>query len=231
MLVFLDGGYYDNSIEINKRSYIYDRLVIVDEEQNFKPKLAESFEYSGGGRTITFKLRAGVKWHDGEPFTAEDVAFTYQATASGGYPNDIPAFAAFLEGYEEYHGGAADSEKLITRIAETAKKAGFSFRVINKSGPRYDDPESPLVKLLLKTANEFLHIDAKPYMMGGGTHARKLKNAIPYGPGYPREARKEGEEPKFGVAHGKDESVEIDRLLETIKIYVITLIRLDSLLE
>jgi acetylornithine deacetylase/succinyl-diaminopimelate desuccinylase-like protein len=44
-------------------------------------------------------------------------------------------------------------------------------------------------------------------------------------------ARPEGEKPKFGVAHGKDESVEINRLLEALTIYVITLIRLDELLE
>jgi succinyl-diaminopimelate desuccinylase len=125
----------------------------------------------------------------------------------------------------------AQGETVIARIAETAKKAGFSFRVISHSGPRYDDPESPVIRLLTNTANEFLHLDAKPYFMGGGTHARKLKNAVPYGPGYPMSARPEGEQPKFGTAHGRDESVEIDRLLEAIPIYVITLLRLDELLK
>ena len=38
--------------------------------------LAESWEYDENACTYTFHLRDGVKWHDGEPFTAEDVKFT-----------------------------------------------------------------------------------------------------------------------------------------------------------
>jgi peptide/nickel transport system substrate-binding protein len=41
--------------------------------------LAESWSQSEDGRRITFKLRKGVKWHDGKPFTSKDVAFTYQS--------------------------------------------------------------------------------------------------------------------------------------------------------
>ena len=41
--------------------------------------LAESWEYDENACTYTFHLRDGVKWHDGEPFTAEDVKFTIEA--------------------------------------------------------------------------------------------------------------------------------------------------------
>ena len=41
------------------------------------PWLATSYAWSNGGRTITFVIRSGVKWSDGTPFTAADVAFTY----------------------------------------------------------------------------------------------------------------------------------------------------------
>ncbi|HEX2712737.1 MAG TPA: ABC transporter substrate-binding protein, partial [Candidatus Acidoferrales bacterium] len=47
--------------------------------QEIQPELAESWKVSEGGRKISFKLREGVKFSDGTPFTAEDVAFTMGA--------------------------------------------------------------------------------------------------------------------------------------------------------
>ncbi|HSH82850.1 MAG TPA: ABC transporter substrate-binding protein, partial [Herpetosiphonaceae bacterium] len=41
------------------------------------PWIAESYEYSDDFETITVQLREGVTWNDGEPFTTEDVVFTY----------------------------------------------------------------------------------------------------------------------------------------------------------
>jgi len=43
-----------------------------------KPNLAESWEVAPDGKTITFHLRQGVTWHDGKPFTSEDVKFTIE---------------------------------------------------------------------------------------------------------------------------------------------------------
>ena len=42
------------------------------------PNVAESFEVGDGGRSYTFKLRRGMRWSDGEPFTADDVLFWYE---------------------------------------------------------------------------------------------------------------------------------------------------------
>lgn len=57
---------------------IYNGLVKYDGDLNLVGDLAESWEISEDGLVITFKLRQGVKWHDGAPFTAHDVLFTYQ---------------------------------------------------------------------------------------------------------------------------------------------------------
>ncbi len=57
---------------------IYNGLVKYDEQLRIVGDLAESFVVSKDGLTITFSLRKGVLWHDGAPFTAADVLFTYR---------------------------------------------------------------------------------------------------------------------------------------------------------
>jgi peptide/nickel transport system substrate-binding protein len=59
-------------------SLVYNGLVKYDGNLNLVGDLAESWEISPDGLTITFKLRRGVKWHDGAPVTAQDVFFTYR---------------------------------------------------------------------------------------------------------------------------------------------------------
>lgn len=57
---------------------IYNGLVELDENANPVPDLAESWEISDDATTYTFHLVEGVTWHDGEPFTSEDVKFTFE---------------------------------------------------------------------------------------------------------------------------------------------------------
>jgi peptide/nickel transport system substrate-binding protein len=63
-----------NAYDIMK---IYSGLVKSDEDLKMIADLAESWEVSPDGKTFTFHLRSGVKWQDGEDFTADDVLFTY----------------------------------------------------------------------------------------------------------------------------------------------------------
>src|SRR4029077_14228054 len=56
---------------------IYDQHVAQNSLKDIVPDLAESWVWSEDGRTLTFKLRNGVKWHDGKPFTAKDVKCTW----------------------------------------------------------------------------------------------------------------------------------------------------------
>ena len=53
-----------------------------------EPALAESWEHSDDGLTWTFNIRRDVQWHDGQPFTAHDVEFTFNRII---YNDDIPA--------------------------------------------------------------------------------------------------------------------------------------------
>lgn len=55
---------------------MFDGLLSFDGGLNPHPQLAESWSVSEDGKSFTFHLRKGVKWHDGEDFTSADVAFT-----------------------------------------------------------------------------------------------------------------------------------------------------------
>lgn len=59
-------------------SMIFNGLVKYDKNLQLKGDLAERWEILDGGLTIVFTLRQNVRWHDGAPFTAEDVRFTYE---------------------------------------------------------------------------------------------------------------------------------------------------------
>jgi peptide/nickel transport system substrate-binding protein len=57
---------------------IFEGLVGLDTTLKLVPRLAESWEISPDGKTVTFQLRKDVKWQDGKPFTSKDVAFTFK---------------------------------------------------------------------------------------------------------------------------------------------------------
>lgn len=57
---------------------VYSGMVRYDKNFVLEGDLAESWDISADGRTITFHLRDGVTWHDGQPLTSADVLFTYQ---------------------------------------------------------------------------------------------------------------------------------------------------------
>ena len=56
---------------------VYDTMVQLQLDGSFKLSLAESVSVSDDGLVYTYKIRDGVKFHDGKPLTAEDVVFTY----------------------------------------------------------------------------------------------------------------------------------------------------------
>ena len=57
---------------------LYDNLTRLAADGSVEGELAESYEASEGGRVFTFKLRRGVKFHDGSPFSAADVVATFE---------------------------------------------------------------------------------------------------------------------------------------------------------
>jgi peptide/nickel transport system substrate-binding protein len=93
-------------------SLVFETLVTWDDNYSkILPALADSWSASADGGTYTFKLHPGVTWHDGQPFTAADVVWSYTtllhpavAKASGSWlvPNLM-----LIKGASAYNGGTA----------------------------------------------------------------------------------------------------------------------------
>ena len=59
--------------------YVYEYFFYENlQTGEYIPWLAESYKYNADFTALTVKLRDGVKWNDGQPFTADDVVFTYE---------------------------------------------------------------------------------------------------------------------------------------------------------
>lgn len=67
----------NNLVDRELNNLLFDGLTQVDARGRIVPALAETWQVSGDAKTLTFTLRANLTWHDGEPVTTEDVAFTY----------------------------------------------------------------------------------------------------------------------------------------------------------
>lgn len=66
--------------------WIFNGLVKYDRDLQLIGDLAQRWQILEGGLEIVFFLKQGIRWHDGAPFTAEDVLFTYQALISPEVP-------------------------------------------------------------------------------------------------------------------------------------------------
>ncbi|MBC5799810.1 MAG: peptide ABC transporter substrate-binding protein [Candidatus Eremiobacteraeota bacterium] len=92
---------------------IYSGLVTIDEHGRIRPQLATSVPSlrNGGisrdGLTITYRLRSGVRWQDGAPLTAADVAFTYAAIMNP--KNNVPS----RFGYETIRNVEAVGDRIV----------------------------------------------------------------------------------------------------------------------
>jgi peptide/nickel transport system substrate-binding protein len=71
--------------------WVYDALYIQSPDYQPIPALATSATPSADGLTWDVKLREGVKWHDGEPFTSKDVIFSYDFLVKAGRANNLAA--------------------------------------------------------------------------------------------------------------------------------------------
>lgn len=87
------------------RELIYESLLTLDEQGNLKPRLAESWKISQDGKTYTFHLRKGVKYHNGQEMTARDAKFAIDYTLNprnGAYGRSRLTLVKGVEASDKY---------------------------------------------------------------------------------------------------------------------------------
>ena len=94
---------------IDVMEMVFSTLLVLTEDLDFATDLADRYEVSDDGLTFTFYLRDDVYFHDGEPVTAHDVAFTYNTIVQPGYDGGHARDVMHLEGYDEAAEGSTGS--------------------------------------------------------------------------------------------------------------------------
>lgn len=70
-------------------SIVYSGLFAYDQDGKLRPDLAEGVDVSEDGMTYTVTLKRGVKWHDGQDLTADDVVFTFKIAQDPAYKSPL----------------------------------------------------------------------------------------------------------------------------------------------
>ena len=109
---------------------VYDGLLEYDSETLPQPSLAESWDVSDDGLSITFNLRQNVSWHDGEPFTSADVAFTFMEVLREYHPRGNNNFRTLV---------AVDTPDPHTAVFRLSDPSPYVMRILSS----YESPIVP----------------------------------------------------------------------------------------
>ena len=129
-----------------------------------------------------------------------------------------------VQTYDSRYPTNTSGEKIASVMGE---KVGDAAEVVmgRDAVPFYMSLDNPAVQLCISCYNEVTGENAEPYTIGGGTYARDFPNAVSFGPEHP-----ERPQPDFaGPIHGVDEAASKEFLEEALKVYILTLIKLQEL--
>ncbi|OOY21013.1 peptide ABC transporter substrate-binding protein [Thioclava sp. DLFJ5-1] len=106
---------------------VFDGLMdYVPGTTELRPGLAESYEISDDGTTFTFKLRKGVKFHNGREMTAEDVKYSLDRVTTPATQSPGAGFFGSIKGYDAMADGSATSLEGVTVVDPNTVKIELS---------------------------------------------------------------------------------------------------------
>ena len=118
-------------------------LVVWDARMKWRvhPDLVESYEESADHRTATIRLRAGLSWHDGEPFTAYDVEFSWRAILDQRVP--LRVMRVGTDQIAECKAVDARTIRFVHRAASAVSRENLGFSIVARhiyEPGQQDDP-------------------------------------------------------------------------------------------
>ena len=162
----LDPGLATDTTSANVIANIMDPLVVLDENLEPQPNLAESWEESEDGTTVTYHLRQDGMWTNGDPVTAADFEYSWKRTLSPELAADYAYQLYGIVGAQEYNACERNCEQLADEVGVTAvddytlevqltspqpwfvgQSAHHSFLAVNQSaveefGEQWTEPEN-----------------------------------------------------------------------------------------
>lgn len=113
---------------------------------------------------------------------------------------------------------------------KVAEENGFELKVVHLGKATFFNPDRPVVKCLTDCCNEVLGTNDKPFVMSGGTYARKLPNALAYGTGMRVPKAPDGMfRPGHGSYHQPDESISLERVQKALEVYIHSILAIDDM--
>ena len=100
--------YYLSGFDGDVINLIYQGMLKYDANSQLQPELAKEMPtVSEDGKTVTFKLKKGIKFSDGTKFTSSDVKYTFTVLSDPSYTGYLSTVPSNIEGYEDYYSGKA----------------------------------------------------------------------------------------------------------------------------
>ncbi|WP_409305146.1 oligopeptide ABC transporter substrate-binding protein [Peribacillus sp. SCS-155] len=105
----LNLAFYAGQPDYEVLQFFEESLLSTDDNWVYDQDGAATYELSNDNKTITIKIKDNVKWHDGNPVTAEDLEYAYLVIGSPKYKGvRYDSQFQLVEGMEAYHAGKAD---------------------------------------------------------------------------------------------------------------------------
>jgi len=173
---FFEPGFYGSAVDSEILAFTTESMFKTGDDLKTYPNLAE-WTISEDKKTYTFKIKQGVKWHNGDELTAEDWAYALEVLADKDYIGPRYENVKYIQGAEEKHAGKADHISGVKVIDPYTLEITFSEVRINNLENLWSTPmpKKYYEGIAVKDLPEHEKVRKNPVGLG----PFKVKNIVP----------------------------------------------------